>query len=94
MASIILTIAAIMVILISVGLILAIVLLKKKIEGKTAEPDYHTFFLMGIVFVSVGIVFTLMTLLLDMSLIVGIPLFAMGIIYLVYGWENRDKWKK
>lgn len=93
MASIILTIAAITAILIGVGLILAIVLLFRKKEGKV-EPDYRTFFLMGIVFVSVGIVFTLMTLLLDISLIVGIPIFAMGLMYLIYGLGNRDKWKK
>ncbi|MFX0207767.1 MAG: hypothetical protein ACFFDT_17390, partial [Candidatus Hodarchaeota archaeon] len=62
---------------------------KKRKEGKSKETDYRAFFIMGISFLPLGIV---------MTITIGNPgmlgLTALGIIYMIMGLANRDKWKK
>jgi len=49
---------------------------------------------MGVVWLPVGIICTIAFHLLEMALVVGIPLTAMGAVYLAMGLANRDKWHK
>jgi uncharacterized membrane protein len=50
------------------------------------EVNYQAFFLMGLVFVSVGVVF--MT-----TMNPGfIGIMGLGIVYMILGVANRDKW--
>lgn len=68
---------------------LIIVLRRWKKGGKKQETDYQAMFNMGIAFAPVGIVLAITT---------GNPgmigLSVMGIIYIVLGLQNKDKWKK
>ena len=50
--------------------------------------------MMGTVWFPVGLASMVIFFLLDVTFVVGLPLFAMGIIYLAIGWANRDKWHK
>ena len=85
---------AIVAILIVVGTLMTLMVWKRKKEGKLEEPDYRAFYVMGIIWVPAGIVFMLAYFLLDIPFVIGIPLFAMGLTYLIIGLANRDKWKK
>ena len=80
----------------AVGLMLLVVLVwrKKCGQDKTPEPNYRTFFIMGIAWCPIGIVCTIVYGLLGLSFVIGVPLIAMGAIYLSIGLANRDKWKK
>lgn len=60
--------------------ILAIFFIKAK-EGKH-KVDYYSLFLMGIIWVAVGIS-------LDMTV-----LWVLGIVFFIAGVANKDKWKK
>jgi len=75
-------------ILVIAGIILAIVILKKKRGGKAQEPNYRALFIIGISFLPMGIIFIT---------IIG-PAFigftAMGLIFLIIGAANKDKWDK
>jgi hypothetical protein len=51
-------------------------------RGKKHEPDYYTFFIMGIIWLAVGIP-------LDNS-----ALFIMGLVFMAVGLANKNKWKK
>ena len=74
--------------LIVIGLILILLVFKKKKEGKMKEPNYQAFFIMGISFLALGIIFT-------SSVNAGfLGFIALGIIYMAIGLANRDKWKK
>jgi len=81
---------------VAVGLLLVVVLVwrKRRNEGKATEPNYYTFFKMGVVWLPAGIACTIAFHLLDMSFVIGIPLTAMGAVYLAIGLSNRDKWHK
>ncbi len=71
------------------GIITALIAWKRKKEGKYKETDHRAFFTMGISFLPLGIV---------MSITIGNPgmlgITAIGIVYMIMGLANRDKWKK
>ena len=79
-------------ILIVIG-ILALVLRKKWMIKETKGTNYQTFFVMGISFFPLGLVFMILSLTSDFSIGVGLPFFVMGIVYFIIGLANRDKWK-
>jgi len=80
--------------LIAIGILLVItgivtvLLWKKKKEEKPAEIDYRVFFIMGICWFPLGIVF------MASRFPTGYVFFILGFAYLVIGLANRDKWKK
>jgi len=76
-----------------VGILVGFVAWRRRKEGKLAEPDYRAFFVMGIVWVPVGIVFMFILSLSDIPFVTGVPLWIMGLVYLTIGLANRDKWK-
>jgi len=61
---------------------------KKKTKKSKEEPNYLAFFIMGICFFPMGIIFTAVISLGFMGFI------GMGLIYMVIGLINREKWKK
>ena len=77
-----------------VTLLLLAVLRKRKKSGKTGETDYKAFFILGIAFLPTGVAMMLMYFLAETPFEIGLPLVALGLIYLVIGLANRDKWKK
>jgi hypothetical protein len=77
-----------------VTLLLLVVLRKRKKAGKTGETDYKAFFIMGIAFLPTGVAMMLMYFLVETPFEIGLPLVALGLIYLIIGLVNRDKWKK
>jgi hypothetical protein len=77
-----------------VTLLLLVVLRKRKKAGKTRETDYKAFFIMGMAFLPTGVAMMLMYFLAEIPFEIGLPLVALGLIYLVIGLVNRDKWKK
>lgn len=81
--------AIIMAILIVVVLLLTIVLFKKKKEGKIKEPNYQVFFIIGIAWVPIGIVFMV-----TINFVIGIAFMGLGASYIAIGLANRDKWEK
>ena len=65
-----------------------IIFWKKRNPKKGKEVDYKSFFVMGISFVGLGIVFTA-------TINPGfLGITGLGVIYILYGWKNKDKWKK
>ena len=75
-------------------LLLVVVLRKRRKEGKAGETDYRAFFIMGLAFLPTGFAMIIVYFLVDIPFEVGLPLFALGLIYLIIGLANRDKWKK
>jgi hypothetical protein len=76
-----------------VTLFLVLVLRKRKL-GKTAGTDYKAFFIMGVVFLPTGLTMMFVYFFTDIPFEVGLPIFALGLIYLVLGLAKREKWKK
>ena len=79
--------AAILVILILVGIFLAFYAKKQK-KKANVETDYKAFYVMGIAFLPMGIIFSAVVSPAFVSFI------ALGIIYMAIGLKNKDKWKK
>ena len=77
-----------------VTLLLVAVLRKRKREGKAGETDYKAFFIMGVVFLPTGFAMMIVYFLADLPFEIGLPLFALGLVYLLIGLANRDKWRK
>jgi LPXTG-motif cell wall-anchored protein len=90
--------ASVMSLLLLVGilvtLLLVLVLRKRKREGKAGETDYKAFFIMGLAFLPTGLAMMMVYFFTELPFEIGLPLFALGLIYLIVGLVNRDKWKK
>lgn len=83
-----------LVVAILVTLLLVVVLRKRKKAGKAGETDYKAFFIMGLAFLPTGLAMMLVYFFTELPFEVGLPLFALGLIYLIVGLVNRDKWRK
>ena len=87
MNGLILVLIVILALILLVGIIFIFFVLKKKKEGAYKEPDYRVFFIMGICFLPMGIIFTT-------TLNPGfIGFIVLGIAYTAIGLANKDKWK-
>jgi uncharacterized membrane protein len=75
-------------------LLLVMVLRKRKRSGKAGETDYKAFFIMGVTFLPTGLAMMIVYFFTELPFEIGLPLFALGLIYLVVGLVNRDKWNK
>jgi uncharacterized membrane protein HdeD (DUF308 family) len=80
--------------LILVG-ILAVFVWKKNKEGKAKGIGYHVLFIMGIIFLPLGIIYEIVFFASDTKvfLILGIAFVGMGLSYLAISLGNRDKCK-
>jgi hypothetical protein len=85
---------AIIAIVIAVGIIMALKVWKKEREGKSEEANYRAFFVAGIVVISASIVLIFISFILQILFLIVTPILALGLIYLIIGLVNRDKWKK
>jgi len=59
----------------------------KNFKGKPRNIDYKTLYIVGISWLPLGIVFTII------DLPTGMPFSAMGLVFLSIGLANRDKWQ-
>ena len=75
--------------LIVIGLILTLVVIKKKKEGKIGEPNYRVFFIIGMTWIPIGCVFII-----TINPVMGIAFMGLGIAYMAIGLAHRDKWEK
>jgi drug/metabolite transporter (DMT)-like permease len=77
-----------------VTLLMVLVLRKRKRERKAGETDYRAFFIMGVAFLPTGLAMMIVYFFAEIPFEIGLPLFALGLIYLIIGLANRDKWNK
>ncbi len=77
-----------------ITLLMVLVLRKRKRDRKVGETDYRAFFIMGIAFLPTGLAMMMVYLFAEIPFEIGLPLFALGLIYLIIGLANRDKWNK
>lgn len=85
----ILILTGIILILVILGILLSIVFLKRKQEIEiNEEPNYQAFFIMGISFLPLGILFTIAV----SPAFIGF--IGIGICYIAIGLANKHKWKK
>ena len=77
-----------------VTLLMVLVLRKRKRERKAGETDYRAFFIMGVAFLPTGLAMMIVYFFAEIPFEIGLPLFALGLIYLIVGLANRDKWNK
>jgi len=75
------------------GILALLIPRKRKKEGKP-QVDYHTFFILGITWVPFSIILMVVSFILQIPFYIGFPLFALGLIYLIIGMANRDKWQQ
>ena len=78
-------------------LILGVIGIRMAIKNKAcAKPEetYKAFYRMGLIFFPVGLVWVIISIVTDIPVAVGLPLFTMGIIYLAIGLSNKSKWQK
>jgi len=79
---------AILIVTVLIGVVTIYLFKIKKKEWFTEETDYRVFFILGISFLPMGIIFTSTVSPAFISFI------GLGICYMAIGLANRDKWKK
>ena len=75
------------------GILVVLMARKRKKEGKP-QIYYRTFFILGITWVPFSIIFIIVSFTLQIPFYIGFPLFALGLMYLIIGLANRDKWQQ
>jgi hypothetical protein len=90
-----LIVAGIVVGLIILGLFVFVALRRRK-ETKPGETNYRDFFVLGITFLPLGIIYEIVFFVSGNTvfLVLGLAFVALGLSYLAIGLKNRDKWKK
>ncbi len=88
---IILTTLAIVIVM---GMVMVLVARKRAKEGMAAETSYRGLYIFGIIVVPFSIVSMALMFVLQIPFYVGLPLFALGLTYLIIGLGNKDKWTK
>jgi heme A synthase len=83
-----------LVILLLLGIVVALVAWRKRRESSYEAVDYRTFFVMGIILLSVSAGFMIAFSRSEISFLPGLSMFALGLIYCIIGLTNRDKWNK
>ncbi len=71
----------------ALGLVIGIALWRNRWNLNKGEPNYKAFFIMGITFLSLGITLSAAT---ENPGLIGIS--GLGVVYIVIGLKNRDKW--
>ncbi len=84
---VILIFRVILAVVIAMGLIMALIVWKK-------EKAYRIFFKTGIIVVIASIVLMVVSFIFQIPFYIHLPLFALGLIYLIIGLTNRNKWRK
>ena len=85
--------AALLAIVLTLGLLWILVNLKKKEGDRARRPNHRAFFFMGVVMLIAGTAELLIFLRSDVSFVVALPLLAIGLVFVVIGVANRDKWQ-
>lgn len=67
---------------------------KQKNNHEQKKINYQAFFVLAPSFLSLGLIFTILSVTSDFPKGIGFPFLAMGIIYLAIGLANRNKKKK
>ncbi len=91
---VIVIVAVILALAVVTGIIAVLMVRKKKREGKLQEPNYRVFFIIGISWVPFSIALMLVSFVLQIPFYIHFPLFALGLVYLIVGLKNQDKWKR
>lgn len=74
----------------ALGFVVLGILLYARGKRKERVTDYRMFFVLGICFFPLGIVWTTIEKLRPM----GFVYFSMGVVFFLIGLANQDKWKK
>ena len=83
--------AVIIAILCAVGLKIA---WRKKKESETAKTKYRAFFIMGRIWILASIVLMGIYFIFQIPFYIGVPLFVLGLVFLIIGLINRGKWEE
>ncbi len=75
------------------GILAVLLARKRKKEGKP-QLNYRTFFILGVTWVPFSIVLMVVSFIFQIPFYIGFPFFILGLVYLIIGLRNRDKWKK
>jgi len=84
---------ALLAVVLTLGLLWILVNLKKKAGGGAQQPNHRALFFMGLVMVIAGTAELLIFLRTDVSYVVALPLLVIGLVFVVIGLVNRDKWQ-
>ena len=78
----------ILVLLVLLGVVFLVKYIRSKKTGTPIKPDYRALFFMGITFTGAGVAIGASS---DNPAMYGLS--ALGIIYMIIGFVNRDKWE-
>ena len=84
---------ALLAVVLTLGLLWILVNLKKRTGDRARQPNHRALFFMGVVMVVAGTAEVLMFLGSDISYVVALPLLVIGLVFVVIGLANRDKWQ-
>ena len=91
-----------MIITVMISIVLALVVVpvivmllqarKRMLEGNLVKTDYRTLYNFGKYIVLFGIIITVVFFVLQIPFYAGLPILALGLLYLIIGRANRRKW--
>jgi hypothetical protein len=74
------------------GIVMLLQAKKRMLEGNSVKTDYRTLYNFGKYIVLFGIIITVVFFVLQIPFYAGLPILALGLLYLIIGLANRRKW--
>jgi len=84
---------ALLAVVLTLGLLWILVNLKKKAGSRAPQPNHRALLFLGLVMLIAGTAELLIFLRSDVSYVVALPLLVIGLVFVVIGLANRDKWQ-
>jgi len=82
------------IILVMSGFCWLIIAWLRRTGGKLERTGYRTFFAFGIIWVPIGIIGLMISLLTRFKMFIAEPFLMMGIVFLIFGLVYRSRWHK
>ncbi|MFC1932605.1 hypothetical protein ACFLXU_03110 [Chloroflexota bacterium] len=77
---------------IATGIVLLLQARKRMREGNPVKTNYRTLYNFGKYIVPFGILITIVFFALQIPFYAGLPILVLGVLYLIVGYTNREKW--
>ena len=87
-----LLIAIILALVIATGIVMFLQARKRNREGNPVKTSYRALYNFGKFIIPLSIVITVVFFVLQIPFYAAFPILALGVLYLIVGYTNREKW--
>ena len=90
--TIVLLVSIVLALVIVTGIVMFLLAKKRAKEGKQVKTSYRALYNFGKFIILLSIVIMVVFFVLQIPFYAGLPILILGVLYLIVGYTNREKW--